>query len=435
MKNTIGFVSLLDKTQAYLSAKHPDALNDKKKYEEVKPLIKQFIRANGYFVNGLTTEELVDTLYADMVEYSFLTDYLNSDAVEEININAWNDVAVHFVDGSVSKSQHFYSPEHAENIVKRLLQHSGMHIDNAMPKAVGHLPGNARIAALKSPLVDDNVTVSASIRLLHPSKIDTGMLVESGSAMPEMLEFLVACLNYGVSFVIAGATFSGKTTLLNALLRKMPYEKRIITIESGARELKLVQTDDDGNVLTNVLHLLSRPSEREMENIDQEDLVNLALRLNPALIVIGEMRDSEAYSAVDAALTGNTIVSTIHSYSGQDAHMRLASLCLRRHDMGLDIAMMEAAKAFPIVCYEQKLGTDRKIMNISECVIGEDGKRSYRTLYRYVVQQNDIVDGKTVVVGHFEKVSCMSEYLRERMINYGAPNSILDHFKGKGSVQ
>ena len=61
-------------------------------------LIKQFIRANGYFVDALSTDELVETLYADMVEYSFLTEYLTSGDVEEINVNAWNDVAIHFVD-------------------------------------------------------------------------------------------------------------------------------------------------------------------------------------------------------------------------------------------------------------------------------------------------------------------------------------------------
>ena len=43
------------------------------------------------------------------------------------------------------------------------------------------------------------------------------------------------------SVKLAGATSSGKTTLLNALLSTIPNNKRIFTIESGSRELSLVR--------------------------------------------------------------------------------------------------------------------------------------------------------------------------------------------------
>lgn len=45
--------------------------------------------------------------------------------------------------------EHFYSPSHAVDIVKRLLHHSGMIIDNSTPMSQGHLPNNTRITALK----------------------------------------------------------------------------------------------------------------------------------------------------------------------------------------------------------------------------------------------------------------------------------------------
>jgi pilus assembly protein CpaF len=176
-----------------------------------------------------------------MAEYSVLTKYLGREDIEEANINGWDDIAVTYRDGRTEKAEeHFFSPKHAEDIVKRLLHHSGMIIDNSCPIAQGHLPGNTRITAVKTPVVDEDRGISASIRLLHNLDITTDKIVSVGTATEKMTDFLCMCLRYGVSFLVAGATSSGKTTLLNALLATVPDEKRIFTIESGSRELSLI---------------------------------------------------------------------------------------------------------------------------------------------------------------------------------------------------
>ena len=115
---------------------------------------------------------------------------------------------------------------------------------------------------------------------------------------------------YGVSFVVAGRTSSGKTTLLNALLAGIPDNKRIYTIESGARELSLVKRNGAGEVINNVVHTISRPSDNEAYNITQAQLLMAALRFDPDIICVGEMRDREAYSAIEASSTDHTVVST-----------------------------------------------------------------------------------------------------------------------------
>ena len=155
------------------------------------------------------------------------------------------------------------------------------------------------------------------------------------------------CLRYGISFVVAGATSSGKTTLLNALLTSIPDNKRIFTIESGSRELSLVKVKD-GEVINNVVHTLSRPSDNPAYDITQEDLVVASLRFNPDIVVVGEMRDTEAYSSVEASLTGHTVVSTIHASAADAAHMRLALLCQKRFPINFSTSLMQAGQAFPL---------------------------------------------------------------------------------------
>jgi pilus assembly protein CpaF len=434
MGKAIEFVQLLHLAQVYISQNYAAALTEKSKFPQIKTYLEKYLRDNGFTVDGMTTNEVTNKLYSEMAEYSILTKYLGKDEIEEININGWDDVAITYTDGHVEKAEeHFYSPQHAIDIVKRLLHHSGMIIDNATPMSQGHLPGNTRITALKEPLVDDDRGISVSIRLLHPTRVNREELVRGGNSTQKMIDFLCMCLRYGVSFVVAGATSSGKTTLLNALLTSIPDNKRIFTIESGSRELSLLRVKD-GKVVNNVVHTLSRPSDNEAYDITQEDLVVASLRFNPDIVVVGEMRDTEAYSAVEASLTGHTVVSTIHASAADAAHTRLALLCQKRFPINFETSLMQAGQAFPLVVYAHKLeDNSRKIMDISECVITKGGQREYHTLFRYNITKNELVDGKFKIEGYFEQPELMSDDLKRKLMQFGVPQDLLAKFLTKGA--
>lgn len=429
MSNEIDFVSLLHKTQGYISQNYAAALADSSKYGQLRSYIEKYLHDTGYTVKDYSFSDLADRLYCEMAEYSVITQYLGRDEIEEININGWDDIAITYTDGHIEKAkEHFYSPQHAVDIVKRLLHHSGMIIDNATPMSQGHLPGNTRITALKEPLVDDDRGISVSIRLLHPSRVNMIQLVKGGNATQTMIDFLCMCLRYGVSFVVAGATSSGKTTLLNALLTSIPDNKRIFTIESGSRELSLVKVKD-GKVVNNVVHTLSRPSDNPTYDITQEDLVVASLRFNPDIVVVGEMRDTEAYSAVEASLTGHTVVSTVHASAADAAHMRLALLCQKRFPINFQTSLMQAGQAFPLVVYAHKLeDNSRKIMDISECVILPNGEREYHTLFRYHITKNELKRGKYKIEGYFEQPEIMSDNLKNKLLQFGVPQETLEKF-------
>lgn len=339
-----------------------------------------------------------------------------------------------YTNGKTEKlKEHFYSPVHAVDIVKRLLHHSGMIIDNASPMSQGHLPNNTRITALKTPIVDEDVGISVSIRLLHPSSINIAQIVKSGNATQKMMDFLCMCMRYGISTVVAGATSSGKTTLLNALLSTIPDNKRVFTIESGSRELSLVRKKGK-KIINNVVHTLSRPSDNEAYDITQEDLVVASLRFNPDIVCVGEMRDVECYSAVEASLTGHTVVSTVHAFAADAAHMRIALLCQKRFPIDFKTTLMQAGQAFPIVVYTHKLeNNQRKIMDISECEILPDGNRKYHTLFRYHITKNTAEKGRFITEGYFEQPEIMSENLQRKLLQFGVPHNKLEKFLEKGA--
>lgn len=429
----IELYDLLAKTQEYIAKYYATALTDEQKHDQLKAYIEKYILDGGFLVHGFTEEELIYRLYAEMVEYSILTQFLVSPDIDEININAWDDITLTYSDGRMEKlEEHFRSPQHAVDIVKRLLHHSGMIIDNATPIAQGHLPGNTRITAIKSPVVDEEAGISVSIRLLHPQRVDRKHIIEGGMATEEMIAFLEMCIRYGVSVVIAGRTSSGKTTLMNALLSSIPDDKRTYTIESGARELFLVKKNRFGDTLNNVVHTLSRPSENSAYNISQEDLVVAALRFDPDVIVVGEIRDAEANSAVEASLTGHTVVTTVHSGPAESAHGRISLLCQRRFQLGMAVSLSQSRQAFPVVVFAHKCeDNSRKVMDITECEVTPDGKTCYRCLYRYNIRENNYENGKFHIKGEFEKVNSPSPYLQNLLTRSGVPQEVLSHFTGK----
>ena len=423
---------VLDETQRYISKTYAQALTDENKREDLRYYIEKFVLDHGYIVDGFTDEQLVGRLFSEMVEYSVLTPYLGNPDLEEINVNSWDDITLTWSDGRMEKlKEHFHSPGHAVDIVKRLLHHSGMIIDNATPLAQGHLPNNTRITAIKTPIVDECCGVSVSIRLLHPQRVDRKCIIESGMATEEMMGFLEMCIRYGASTLVAGRTNSGKTTLVGALLSSIPDDKRIYSIESGARELFLVKKNAKGEIQNNVVHTLSRLSDNPVYNVSQENLVVIALRFDPDLIVVGEIRDAEANATVEASLTGHTVISTVHSGPAEAAHGRISLLCQRRFQLGMEVSLAQARQAFPIVAFCHKCEDNiRRVMDISECSVTPDGVARYRCLYRYHITGNTCENGQYRITGQFRKMGQPSADLQTLLTRNGVPYQTLERFLG-----
>lgn len=216
------FNTVLQDVQEYISGKYSALITeggDEDAKAQIKRYITKYVQDRRIAVKGYSGDQLVDALYTEMAEFGLLTKYIFGTGIEEINVNSWRDIEVLYANGETVKlEEHFDSPEHAVNVIRRMLHVSGMVLDNASPAVLGHLSKNIRIAVLKTPLVDEDVGVTASIRIVNPQNMQKKDFVKGGTATGPMLDFLAACLRYGVSVCVAGATGSGKTTVAGWLL-------------------------------------------------------------------------------------------------------------------------------------------------------------------------------------------------------------------------
>ena len=417
------FSSVLKEVQEYISENYSELITDtslEDAKEQMKRYISKFVMEKRIAVKDMTGSELIDTLYTEMAEYGFLTKYIFGKGIEEIDINSWQDIEVQYSDGrTVKLEERFNSPEHAINVVRRMLHVSGMVLDNASPAVLGHLSKNIRIAALKTPLVDEDVGIAASIRIVNPQSMKKEDFVKTGTATEGMLDFLSSIMRYGISICVAGATSSGKTTVLGWLMTTIPDNKRIYTIENGSRELDLTRFKD-GRVTNSVIHTLTRDSEIESQRIDQIKLLDMALRFNPDIAVVGEMRGPEANAGQEMARTGIAVITTIHANSCEATYRRMVSLCKRAVDMSDETLMQYVTEAYPIVVFCKQLeNKQRRMMEIMECEILPDGTRNYRVLFQYIITENSIKNGEIIIEGHHEQVAPISNSLSKRLLENG----------------
>jgi type IV secretion system protein VirB11 len=135
-------------------------------------------------------------------------------------------------------------------------------------------------------------------------------------------DFITKAVLYRKNVIISGGTSTGKTTFLNAVLKKIPDTERIITCED-ARELEI-------DHLPNRVHLLASRGGQGRSRVTTQDLIEACLRLRPDRIMVGEIRGKEAFSYLRAINTGHPgSITTIHADTPQLAFEQLILMVMQ----------------------------------------------------------------------------------------------------------
>jgi pilus assembly protein CpaF len=204
-------------------------------------------------------------------------------------------------------------------LAKGLIELGGRRLDLANPFADVSLPGGLRVHAVLKSACSDQTLVS--IRLHSSNPIEIAQLMQNGFATPAQLELIQQIVSRGESFLIAGATGTGKTTLLRAMLHQS--NERVIAIE-------------DVTELTgpNLICLQTKPKNIEGKGqITLAALVRQALRMRPDRICIGEVRGEEIVPMLQALNTGHRGATTLHANGLEQVPARLISIA---NQVGMD---------------------------------------------------------------------------------------------------
>lgn len=189
-------------------------------------------------------------------------------------------------------------------------------------------------------LVEDHDAIQITLRTIPttPPKLSTMNLPDN------IIEAIAP--QEGIVF-ITGATGSGKSTLLASIIRELietsDSNRKVLTYESP---IEFVY--DEIETISAVVSQSEIP--RHLPNF--ADGVRNALRRKPRLIMVGECRDAETISAaLEAALTGHPVYTTLHTSGVAETMRRLVTSFSGEERLGRTIDILETIR----LCIWQKL--------------------------------------------------------------------------------
>ncbi|STX39392.1 DotB [Legionella feeleii] len=213
-----------------------------------------------------------------------------------------------------------------------------------------------------SCLVEGHDAIQITLRTIPttPPKLET-------MGLPENIVEAIAPQE-GIVF-ITGATGSGKSTLLASIIRdlieKEDSNRKVLTYEAP---IEFVYDEIE------TISAVVSQSEIPRHLPDFADGVRNALRRKPRLIMVGECRDAETISAaLEAALTGHPVYTTLHTSGVAETMRRLVTSFSGEERLGRTIDILETIR----LCIWQKLvpTVDGKRVALREYLVFDEEAR------------------------------------------------------------
>ncbi|MFC1663130.1 GspE/PulE family protein [Patescibacteria group bacterium] len=280
-------------------------------------------------INSVPLTQLVSMLIAGAV---------NSDA-SDVHIEAEEkDVKVRFRIDGVLQDVATLPHDYWSKIINRIKLLSGLKIN------IDKEPQDGRV---KLELEDDKIDVRVStlptaygesvvMRLLRSSK--QGLVFDALGLRGDVFEKLNQQIIRPNGLILnTGPTGSGKTTTLYAILTKLnDTETKIITLEDP------VEYELSG---------INQSQVNKKKNYDFATGLKSIMRQNPDIIMVGEIRDKEtAQTAIQAALTGHLVLSTLHTNDAAGVIPRLLAMEIKPFLLAPAINAAMAQRLVRLIC-------------------------------------------------------------------------------------
>ena len=274
-----------------------------------------------------------------------LKPYLSDDRVSEISVNRPGELFIERlgVGGMEREVDAQFTADWIRTLSERVAGSTNQVVNDEHPILSAWLPTGERFQCVLPPAAPDGGAISIRKQVIHDIGLEVyknrgafedtrvGRQLRLSTAEEELaammkrevnaMQFLQTAVRSRVSIAISGGTSTGKTTFLNALLKEIPEEERIVTIED-ARELK--------PITPNTVALLASKGDQGRAKVTPQELLEASLRMRPDRLMLGELRGAEAFSFLQAINTGHPgSLTTVHANSARSAYDRLALMVMQ----------------------------------------------------------------------------------------------------------
>lgn len=304
-----------------------------------------------------------------------LSRWLARENVTDLYINGPGEIWLETLDAATER---IAVPELTREVLARLVRQiaavTAQGISREHPLLAASLPGGERVQAVIPPATRgeialairrhvsiglglDDYRAAGAVAQTRLSSIADPVRRDEHSAVGDAIDVLRDAVQARRNILVSGGTSSGKTTLVNALLREIPGHERLVLIEDTP-ELQLVHN--------NAVGLIAARGDTGEADITAEDLLIASLRMRPDRIILGEIRGAEAITFLRAINTGHPgSISTIHADSPARAIDQLALLVLQAGTrMAWDDVIQYVSSSLDVIVQLDRRGGVRTIDSV-----------------------------------------------------------------------
>jgi twitching motility protein PilT len=235
-------------------------------------------------------------------------------------------------------------------------------------------------------------------------RVNTSIPNFEGLGLPAVLGE-IASHDQGI-IILAGVTGSGKSTTIASMLQYVNQNERchVVTIEDP---IEFTFKDDK---------CIINQREVGIDVIDWDTALKHAVRQDPDIILVGEMRDKETFNAaMHAAETGHLVFGTIHASSAPSTISRILDLFPKemhsamRQNLAFNLKAIIAQKLLPTT-KEWAANTGQTRLPLVEVM------RMNPVVKKLILNEEDIKLGQAIRMGKEEGMVDFTESLRQLVV-------------------
>jgi type IV secretion system protein VirB11 len=291
------------------------------------------------YITGVPRSDAVESSSLELTLRA-LRPYLSDPHVTELCINRPREAFLETRSGWERCELPFADFEWCRRLAKLVANSTRQRIDEESPLLSASLPSGERIQIVLPPATTGE-TVAITIRrpsqevwsiaelarrgVFRAARRASHDLDETENALLAMLaageyeSFMRRAVQARKNILVSGPTGSGKTTWTKALIREIPPEERLITIED-AKELVLDRHP-------NHVRLYYSKDDQGLARVTPKQLLESCLRMKPDRILLAELRAEEAFDYLRNVNSGHPgSITSVHAASAELAFEQLMLL-------------------------------------------------------------------------------------------------------------
>ncbi|AAK79940.1 pilus assembly protein CpaF [Clostridium acetobutylicum] len=354
-------INLVDSIVMEFTDKRPYLINDtesgKLPDKSLKNEILNYVDKNEIQIDNGVKRILIKKVKDYLFGYYVLQDLIDDDEISDIRVLSYDNIQIKIKGKRLPSTIRFPSKKSLDIFFNYIVIKLNGTLDkkNAIQVLSDRTDKFYLRISLSSSFVNSVDNSYISIRKIPKRKVELeSLMLKHNMFNRDIYSYLVKRVKAGVNILLCGKGGSGKTTMINALLEKVPYDRAALIIQESEELFS-----DHPNMMFQKEKIKTGENDAEYS---LGDLTRFAMTEDLDMIVIGEIKGKEALNLFKVVGTGHDGWGSVHSNGSKEAVNKLIDYMQEANPNLSRVSLLKLLSAIDIIIFMK----DYKVMEITE---------------------------------------------------------------------